>query len=119
VAYLVGDGADVRWAASMVVVTHGADGVSVTTRSSWQVCPAHEVDVVDTIGAGDSFMAALLDGLARRDHLTVDGLRRIPGDTAAAAVDDAARAAAITCGRAGADPPTREELDASIAAEPA
>jgi fructokinase len=116
VAFLAEHG-DVRWSSPFVAVTHGADGISVATPASWQVRPSREVEVVDTIGAGDSFMAGLLDGLAQVDALDVTKLPRLQGDVVAAVADHAALAAALTCTRAGADPPRREELDAATAAD--
>lgn len=105
--------AEVRWAAPFVVVTHGGEGISVATRRSWQVLPAVPVEVEDTIGAGDSFMSGLLDGLARHSVLAHEALRRVSEEVVEDVVRSAAHAAAITCGRAGADPPTRAELDAA------
>jgi fructokinase len=59
---------------------------------------------VDTIGAGDTFSAALLDALWD------SGPREIDEDAIEAALRHAARAAAVTVGRPGADPPYRNEL---------
>jgi fructokinase len=110
-----GDGAiDVarRWARSgpaLVVVTDGGDGsVGVTAELNVR-CAAQPVDVVDTIGAGDTFAAALLDWLHRGGRL---GSRLSPLSAAdiEGALRHASRASAITCSRAGADPPYRAEL---------
>jgi fructokinase len=95
-----------------VVVTHGGDGLTVLTRAGEFTVPGERVDVVDTIGAGDTVNAALLHRLAAHDALSVD---------AAAALDEsgwrdilgyAARAAAITCSRPGAQPPFASEVEA-------
>ncbi|MDT4950087.1 MAG: fructokinase, partial [Pseudonocardiales bacterium] len=65
-------------------------------------------EVVDTVGAGDAFMSGLLDALARRELLAPDALAAAPfGDL----LDDAALVAAVTCSRAGANPPRRNELN--------
>lgn len=98
----------------LIVVTRGADGMSAYSHALGRRDRAGKaVTVVDTIGAGDSCMAALLDGLVRRDAAVPGG----PGALAAAAVDglldDAALAAGITCARAGANPPTRAEVVAA------
>lgn len=81
----------------VVVVTHGARGAVWFERSGvYRTAPVAAV-VVDTIGAGDTFSAAIIDALW--DDLD-------PSATLA----HAARAAAITVSRAGADPPTRADL---------
>jgi sugar/nucleoside kinase (ribokinase family) len=70
------------------------------------------VGVVDTVGAGDSFQAALLDWLAQTQASTPAALRDMDAGSLAAALDFAARAAAITCSRRGADLPRRGDLRA-------
>jgi fructokinase len=68
--------------------------------------------VVDTVGAGDAFMAALLAGLAEVHLLSPQALaeRAAHSDALYHVAGQALAAAALTCARAGADPPTREEL---------
>lgn len=102
---------------SLVVVTLGGEGVLAGTASGIRRRrPAHLVDVVDTVGAGDTFMAALLGGL---HHHNLLGAARRPAlgatsaDTLDSILDDALLAAAINCGRRGADPPTAGELAAA------
>jgi fructokinase len=96
---------------SCVVVTHGAQGASAWRAAEYQRVAPVAVTVVDTVGAGDTFQAALLTGLAERGVWTRPALR----DMAAAALQQvlgfAAQAAAITCSRRGADMPRRGELD--------
>jgi fructokinase len=65
---------------------------------------------VDTIGAGDTVNAALLHGLAARDALTPEALAALGPDGWAELLGFAARAAALTCSRAGAEPPYAHEL---------
>ncbi|MDO5534247.1 MAG: carbohydrate kinase [Propionibacteriaceae bacterium] len=89
----------VRWA----VLTRGADGAVAAGPEGVVSVPSPPTTVVDTIGAGDTFMAGLLDALARE------------GLGLAAALDRGVRAAALVCEREGADPPTRAELDAASA----
>ncbi|MFH8292240.1 carbohydrate kinase [Streptomyces sp. NPDC018059] len=97
---------------SAVVVTHGGDGLSLYTRDGTEVrVPGEPVDVVDTIGAGDTVNAALLHGLAARDALSAEALAALDEDGWTAVLRFAARAAAITCSRAGAEPPYAAELD--------
>jgi fructokinase len=101
----------------LVVVTRGADGVVAVGRSCGVVeRPAPPVGVVDTVGAGDSFQAALVHGLGRLGLLGPDGRalwRGLEADLLAAVLDQAVAAAAITCSRRGADPPTGAELQAA------
>ena len=99
---------------ALVVITRGGDGALASGRASGAVSrPGVAVDVVDTVGAGDSFMSALLAGLARRDLLGADrreALRSLTAADVGALLDEAVAASAITCSRAGADPPYSREL---------
>jgi fructokinase len=99
---------------AVVAVTLGGDGVLAGTASGLRARrPGVPVDVVDTVGAGDTFSAALLAGLHRRGLLGADArprLRAMDAGTLDALLDDAALAAAITCSRRGADPPTADDL---------
>jgi fructokinase len=92
----------------LVVVTLGADGAVGITATGEVRVPAPVVQVVDTIGAGDAFGAALLAWLHGHDRLSHD-LRLAPDDVRAA-LEFACLVASITCTRAGADPPRRSEL---------
>ncbi|MBP1325285.1 fructokinase [Leucobacter exalbidus] len=101
------DGADHRGAGGehrIVVVTLGAAGAIAVTREREVAVPAAPAVVVDTISAGDSFMASLASSLLERG-----------GPGAATHIDDvldrAARAAAIAVSAAGANPPRRAQLD--------
>ena len=100
----------------LVVVTRGGQGAfAVTPLAEVTVPPPLPVPVVDTVGAGDSFMSGLIDALRRADllrHEHADTLRRLDRSELTAVVTDAALCASITVSRAGADPPTRAELDA-------
>jgi fructokinase len=86
---------------AVVAVTRGAQGVTVATPEQRYDLPAVPVTVRDTIGAGDAFMAALIAEL----------IADRPVDAAART---ALAAAALTCERAGAQPPTRAELTARL-----
>ncbi len=96
----------VRW----VVVTRGGKGALAWSRDGMIEAPAIAVDVIDTVGAGDTFQAALLTWLAENDALSAAGLAAVPADRKRDALGFAARAAAITCSRRGADLPRRQEL---------
>lgn len=96
-----------------VVVTRGGDGLTVFTRDGAEhSVPGEKVDVVDTIGAGDTVNAALLHGLSARDALSSTALAGLGRDGWTDLLRLAARAAAITCSRAGAEPPYAAELGA-------
>jgi fructokinase len=103
---------------ALVVVTRGEGGVYAVSADVELRRPAASIDLVDTVGAGDSFTSGLLDGLRRAD--LIGGPRRvalaaIDESTLVSVVDSAALVAAITCSRTGADPPTRAEVDAVLA----
>jgi fructokinase len=95
---------------SLVVVTRGADGASAWTARTHVEVPSVPCVLVDTVGAGDSFQAALLATLAEQQVLSPQALRGIDATALAAALTTAARAAAITCSRRGADLPRRTDL---------
>ncbi|MFJ2391126.1 carbohydrate kinase [Streptomyces sp. NPDC087843] len=104
-----------EWLASgpaAVVITRGGEGLTVFTRDgAIHSVPGEPVEVVDTIGAGDTVNAALLHGLAARDALTPAALADLNAEDWTELLRFAARAAAITCSRAGAEPPYAAELD--------
>ena len=99
---------------ALVVITRGGDGALAAGAASGPVSrPGVPVDVVDTVGAGDSFMSALLAGLARRDLLGAahrEALRSLSVADVEAVLDEAIAASAITCSRRGADPPHMSEV---------
>lgn len=98
--------------AELVVVTHGAEGASAFTPSFSVHRPAPRTQVVDTVGAGDTFMAGLLAILDGWD-VPADGpgaLDALDEDRVGMLLDGAMAAAAVTCSRRGADAPTRREL---------
>ncbi|MEU3511813.1 carbohydrate kinase [Streptomyces longwoodensis] len=96
---------------SAVVVTRGGDGLTACTRGGGvHSVPGERVDVVDTIGAGDTVNAALLHGLARLDALSHEALSGLGPAGWERLLRFAARAAAVTCSRAGAEPPYAREV---------
>ncbi|HEX6703759.1 MAG TPA: carbohydrate kinase [Albitalea sp.] len=96
---------------ALVVVTRGGEGASAWTSRQHVAVPAVDTDLVDTVGAGDSFQAALLTWLAEHDRATPAALRALDATQIEAALRFATQAAAITCSRRGADLPRRAELD--------
>jgi fructokinase len=99
-----------RLGTGLTVMTKGAEGSQFTSSAASITIPAIKATVADTIGAGDSYMAALLLGLLTRGTegfapAVLEQLGRI-----------AAAAAAITVQRAGANPPTLDELKSAVEA---
>lgn len=95
---------------ALVVVTRGADGASGWTRHARADVPAAKIDVVDTVGAGDTVQAALLTWLAERDLLEATRITGLEEAALREMLAFAARAAGVTCSRRGADTPYRSEL---------
>lgn len=92
--------------AELVVVTHGADGLTGYTKSGLVTVPGVKVEVADTVGAGDTVGAVLVEGLFKY------GFSELLGEKLFEVLTRAARAASITCSRVGANPPAAEELGA-------
>lgn len=106
-----------RTGPAVVVVTTGAGGAVAVTATEVVRVAAEKVTVIDTVGAGDTFMGALIDGLLRDGYDAAPArarLRRIGGGELAEILRFSARAAAVTVSRPGADPPTRAELAGSV-----
>ncbi|MCW7537813.1 carbohydrate kinase [Aquabacterium sp. A7-Y] len=103
-----------RWlgqGARLVVVTRGGEGSLAWTRQVQAQAPARAVAVVDTVGAGDTFQAALLTRLDELDALSPAALEGLSAETLAGVLGFASRAAAITCSRRSADLPRRSEVE--------
>jgi fructokinase len=98
--------------ASLVVVTDGPGGAIAYRDGPGPLRRAgRRVEVVDTIGAGDSFTAGLLAGLIRRDLHGPERLAAISETMLADVLDEAVLISSITCERAGADPPRLAHAD--------
>lgn len=95
----------------LVIVTRGTQGASIFTREhgTWSI-PAKNVVTVDTVGAGDTFQAALLTFLTERQLDTPKALSELTKDMLDQMLDFAASAAALTCTRVGPDLPYRDQL---------
>jgi len=94
---------------SAVVVTRGRKGSWWFSEGQRVDGASYETDVVDTIGAGDTFGAGILDALADLDALG-GRLTGLTTEEIESVLRHAARAAAVTVSRPGADPPYRHEL---------
>jgi len=96
---------------SVVIVTQGAEGAIATLSDGTSIAvPAVKTNVVDTIGAGDTFNAGFLAKLSELDLLTPEALGTLDPDALRDAMTYGARVAAITVSRAGANPPWANEL---------
>lgn len=99
---------------SLVVVTHGGEGAFASTSAGARISvAAPKVQVADTVGAGDSFMGGLIDGLWSAGLLGADrrqALADVDAATVEGVLERCARIAAITVSRAGANPPRSSEL---------
>lgn len=103
----------------LLVITRGAQGPVAYSHSFYDGIdePAHRVQVADTVGAGDSLMAALVCGLLDRGIYGADARTKVAalsGADIAELLHFSATAAGITVSRSGANPPTRSELLAAL-----
>jgi fructokinase len=102
--------------ASLVVVTRGIKGAQAWHREAGLVeVQAPAIDVVDTIGAGDSFQAALLFALRAIGRIKTSALAQMTSDELRRALSFASMCAAFTCGHAGADPPRQSDVGPALA----
>jgi fructokinase len=90
--------------ARLVVVTFGDKGLSAFSEKENISVPAQKVVVADTVGAGDTVGAILVEAIIE------SGLENLHGEVLKKMLDRAAKAAAITVSRTGAVPPTNEEI---------
>jgi len=95
---------------ALVVMTCGGDGACAWTARAAVRSPGQRASVLDTVGAGDSFQAALLAALAEGGRLGRSALERLDATALRRLLDFAGRAAALVVGRRGADLPRRDEL---------
>jgi fructokinase len=101
--------------ASLVVVTRGNRGAQAWHREAGAIeVQAPAVEVVDTIGAGDSFQAALLFALRAIGRIEAFSLAHASSGELHRALSFASTCAAFTCGRAGADPPRRSDVGVEL-----
>ncbi len=104
--------------ASLVVITEGARGATAFAAAGTVTVPAPRAVVRDTVGAGDSFHAALLARLSATGRLNRDRIATLDREAIGELLTYSNAAAAITCTRPGADPPREAELAARLALGP-
>ena len=90
--------------AQLVVITKGENGIVGVTENQEVSIPGVKVEVIDSVGAGDTVGAVLVEALVEF------GLEKLTSELLSHTLHRAALAAAITCSRAGANPPTKAEL---------
>ncbi|TVT88186.1 carbohydrate kinase [Pseudomonas sp. RGB] len=95
----------------LVFLTRGGDGATVFSRQhgSWSAT-AVKVVIADTVGAGDTFQAALIAWLTEQQLDSVEGLQQLSREQIDSMLDFAIRAAALTCSKTGPDLPYRAQL---------
>ena len=89
----------------LVVITKGAQGIDGFTQDGEVSVQGVKIDVIDTVGAGDTVGAILVESIVKY------GIENLVGEVLEHSLTRAAHAAAITCSRAGANPPTLQELE--------
>lgn len=94
----------------LVIVTQGGQGAFAVTNQAIIRVPAPRVSVVDTVGAGDAFMSGILSWLWRSGAWSRAALESLGTEQITSLLGFAARVAAITCTRAGANPPWQAEM---------
>ena len=102
-----------RWleaGAGLVVVTRGESGAEAFTKEASFSIAGNRIDLADTVGAGDTFQAAMIAGLSGLGVWSRQALDRLPEGSLQALIGYAVHAAGITCSRRGADLPRLHEL---------
>ena len=96
----------------LVFLTRGGEGATVFSRAhgAWSV-PASSVKIADTVGAGDTFQAALITWLTEQQLDSIEGLQQLGREQIEAMLRFAVQAAALTCSKTGPDLPYRQQLD--------
>jgi fructokinase len=97
--------------ASLVIVTLGKKGAfAVNKKLEIVEVTANEIAVIDTIGAGDTFAAALITQLLENSWINKNALENLSSDDLTEILTNCSAASAITCSRQGANPPHRHEV---------
>lgn len=96
---------------SVVILTRGGEGATGFLRDGIEVTvPARRVEIVDTVGAGDTFNAGVLAKLYELGALQKSKLATLSAEALTQALEHGSRVAAVTVARAGANPPWAEEI---------
>ena len=100
----------------MVALTRGGEGALLLRADGRWTVPPFRVEVVDAVGTGDSFSAGLLAALAERGVTSRDALLALSVGELEATLEFATAVSALTCSRAGANPPRRAEVQQFLVA---
>lgn len=100
-----------KFGPDLVIITKGDEGSIAFNKKGSVEVSAMKVDVVDTVGAGDSFMGGILYWLLRENKLNIESFKKLSLEEIKEALKFASKIAGITCTRVGANPPLLEELD--------
>ncbi|MBI3430025.1 MAG: carbohydrate kinase, partial [Actinobacteria bacterium] len=92
----------------LLVLTRGSRGITAFTHDESVNVEGVAIEVADTVGAGDTVGAVIVDALVRK------GILNLHGDLLRETLNCAVHAAAITCSRVGAQPPTTSEIEAAV-----
>jgi len=104
-----------KTSAALLVLTLGPDGARGYLNGETLHIPAPKVDpLMDTVGAGDTFMATLITTLSDQDRLSNDRVRDMDLAQLETLLKRAGKAAAINCEQSGCNPPTSDELNAAL-----
>lgn len=96
---------------SIIILTRGSEGATAYLKNGAEVSvPSEKATVVDTVGAGDTFNAGVLAKLQELGALSKSSIASMDDETLRAALAFAARVAAVTVSRSGANPPWKHEL---------
>ena len=99
---------------SLAAITRGPQGALVATRSVCAAIPGIPTRVADTVGAGDTFMAAFLWDIGRRGLFDRNALAAASESQLGGITALACQAAALVCARHGAEPPFKAELEQAV-----
>jgi len=99
----------------LVVVTRGGAGAVAFLGDKTIEVPGRDIKVVDTVGAGDTFSAALLTGLRAAELLSLKRIGGLTAEKLGSVLNYAIVASSITCSRRGADLPTSADVAAVMA----
>lgn len=98
----------------LIALTRGGNGASLWSQQARVDVPGQAVKVIDTVGAGDTFQASLLDAVLQLKNSQAVWSEQLNNETLFKMGHTAAVAAAITCSRRGANLPTRAEVQAAL-----